>query len=112
MNTPKTTGELLAMQILGIPDLPGAPVDAVENVMELLTQGGTTPEEYRLIALAILDLLIVHHEQACDRLSRVQLTELEARLALTFWAGDLAILRQAAEMVDNLAMLGAQEEEA
>lgn len=112
MNTPKTTGELLAMQILGIPDLPGAPVDAVENVMELLTQGGTTPEEYRLIALAILDLLIVHHEQACDRLSRVQLTELEARLALTFWAGDLAILRQAAAMVDNLAMLGTQEEEA
>jgi hypothetical protein len=41
----------------------------------------------------------------------VQLTELEARLALTFWAGDLAILRQAAAMVDNLAMLGAQEEE-
>ena len=111
MSTPETTGELLAMQILGIPDLPGAPVDAVENVMELLTQGGTTPEEYRLIALAILDLLIVHHEQACDRLSRVQLTELEARLALTFWAGDLAILRQAAAMVDNLAMLGAQEEE-
>jgi tRNA threonylcarbamoyladenosine modification (KEOPS) complex Pcc1 subunit len=100
------------MQILAIPDFPGVPVDAVSNVMELLTQGGTTPEEYQRIALAILDLLIVHHEEACDRLSRVQLTELDARLALIFWAGDLAILRQAAAMVDNLAMLGAQEEEA
>jgi tRNA threonylcarbamoyladenosine modification (KEOPS) complex Pcc1 subunit len=111
VSTPETPGELLAMQILAIPDFPGVPVDAVSNVMELLTQGGTTPEEYQRIALAILDLLIVHHEEACDRLSRVQLTELDARLALTFWAGDLAILRQAAAMVDNLAMLGAQEEE-
>jgi len=99
------------MQIMAIPDLPGVPVDAVGNVMELLTQGGTTSEEYQRIALAILDLLIVRHEKACDRLSRVQLTELDARLALTFWAGDLAILRQAAAMVDSLAMLGAQEEE-
>lgn len=103
--TPSTPGELIAMQILAIPnEFPSVPTDAVENVMELLAQGGTTPEEYRQIALAILELLIDYHKKTCGDIVHTGLnTELD-KLLFASWIADSTILQQAAAMIDSISI--------